>query len=330
MPPPPSPASSAYARRASISATRRSSRASPRSTGRRACRSSRAARWSKRCRLAASSGSMAATTRIAASHSPAWPPTGPRSRHLCRSISCSACSPPRTRRASCGRWRVMRGAPAPYRFPRATAPIRPRRPAPGRPTSASIACPQTISARRWRTCWPPSPRRCAFSSVDRSTSPARCLPATAEALRDRCIDPAHQLLLGLGADLGGGDLAVLEQQQGGDRADAVARRRHRVLVDIDLHHLELAAHVLGDLLERGADHAAGAAPFGPEVDEDGRIGFQDFLLEGSVGRFDGHGTLPKTDRAGRWTGAALAQKLGTSAPRVKVCPGIAGRKALIY
>ena len=112
-------------------------------------------------------------------------------------------------------------------------------------------------------------------------------------LDDRGVDPAHQLLLGLGADLGGGDLAVLEQQQGGDRADVVARRRRRVLVDVDLHHLELAIHLLGDVLQRGADHAARAAPLGPEVDQDGRVGLQDFLLEGGIGRFDGHMGSPK-------------------------------------
>ena len=26
---------------------------------------------------------------------------------------------------------------------------------------ARLRCPQTTSARRWKTCWPPSPRRCA-------------------------------------------------------------------------------------------------------------------------------------------------------------------------
>src|SRR6185437_10589460 len=113
------------------------------------------------------------------------------------------------------------------------------------------------SARRWRTCWPPSPRRCAYSSVDRFTSRAPCWPATAsDVSSDRGVDPAHQLLLRLGADLGGGDLAVLEQQQGRDRAHAIARRRHRVLVDIDLHDLELAIHLLGDVLERRPDHLA--------------------------------------------------------------------------
>ena len=32
----------------------------------------------------------------------------------------------------------------------------------GRRGRARLPCRQTTSARRWRTCWPPSPRRCAF------------------------------------------------------------------------------------------------------------------------------------------------------------------------
>ena len=56
-----------------------------RSTGRRACRSSRAGRWSTPCRRPASCGSTAATTRIAASCWRARPPNGPRSRPPCRS-----------------------------------------------------------------------------------------------------------------------------------------------------------------------------------------------------------------------------------------------------
>ena len=79
-----------------------------------------------------------------------------------------------------GRWRGTPVVRAPCRS-RATPPTRRRNPAHARPRSAWIACPQTISARRWKTCWPPSPRRCAFSSVDRSTSRAPCWPATVSA-----------------------------------------------------------------------------------------------------------------------------------------------------
>ena len=41
----------------------------------------------------------------------------------------------------------------------------------------------------------------------------------------------------------------------------------------------------GDLLEHGADDAARAAPGGPEVDEDGRVGLDDLGLEVAVGDF---------------------------------------------
>jgi dihydrofolate synthase/folylpolyglutamate synthase len=60
-------------------------------SGRPACRSSRAARWSRRFRRAASCGSTADTTRIAAWRSPAWPATGRKSPRRCRFISCSGC-----------------------------------------------------------------------------------------------------------------------------------------------------------------------------------------------------------------------------------------------
>src|SRR5882672_6458604 len=84
-------------------------------------------------------------------------------------------------------------------------------------------------------------------------------------------DPLLQLLLGRGADLARGKLAVLEQHQGRNRHDAVFLRRLRALVDIELEDLDLAAERAGDLLERRRDHFAGPAPLGPEIDHD-RLG----------------------------------------------------------
>ena len=101
-------------------------------------------------------------------------------------------------------------------------------------------------------------------------------------MRERCRDASRSHTdavvihcssfgLGRGADLARGELAVLEQHQRRDRHDAVLRRRRRVLVDVELDDLDLAAERAGDLLERRRDHAAGAAPFGPEIDHD-RLG----------------------------------------------------------
>src|SRR6201982_322926 len=99
-----------------------------------------------------------------------------------------------------------------------------------------------------------------------------------------------QLLLRGGAELARGPLAALEDHQGGDRHHAVFRRRLRALVDIELHDLDLLAHRAGDLVERGSDHAAGAAPFGPEVDHDRALCLEHFGFEIGVRNLaNGHG-----------------------------------------
>src|SRR5712671_344831 len=104
-------------------------------------------------------------------------------------------------------------------------------------------------------------------------------------------DPLLELLLRRGADLARGHLAVLEDHQGRDRHDAVFRRHARVLVDVELHNLDLVAHGAGDFLERRRDHAARAAPLGPEVDNDRAGRLEHLGLEVRVGHFaNGHGS----------------------------------------
>src|SRR5882757_5232925 len=96
---------------------------------------------------------------------------------------------------------------------------------------------------------------------------------------DRGGDPLLQLLLRRGADLARGHLAALEDHQGRDRHHAVFRGRLRALVDVQLHDLDLVAHHAGNLVERGRDHAAGAAPLGPEIDHDRTGRVEHFGLE---------------------------------------------------
>src|SRR5246127_2728415 len=111
-----------------------------------------------------------------------------------------------------------------------------------------------------------------------------------DARSDRSRDPLLQLGLRRGADLARGHLAALEDHQGRDRHHAILRRRLRALVDVELHDLDLLAHRAGDLIERGSDHAAGAAPFGPEVDHDGPLCVEHFGFEIGVRNLaNGHG-----------------------------------------
>jgi hypothetical protein len=84
------------------------------------------------------------------------------------------------------------------------------------------------------------------------------------------------------SDLLGLDCAVLEENQRGDAADAELGRRLGVLVDIQFGHLDLVAVFSGNLVQDGGDHLAGAAPFGPEIQQHGLLGLQDVLGERGI------------------------------------------------
>src|SRR5262245_4117707 len=104
-------------------------------------------------------------------------------------------------------------------------------------------------------------------------------------------DPLMQFLLRCGSDLASGFLAVFEQHQGWNRHDAVLPGCFWVLVDIELDDLHLVAELPGNFFERWPDHAAGSAPFCPEI-HDHRFGrFQNIRFETRVRHFaDGHGS----------------------------------------
>ena len=100
---------------------------------------------------------------------------------------------------------------------------------------------------------------------------------------DRALDPVLELLLlHQRADALSGHLAVLEDHQGRHRLDAILLGGVRVLIDVELHHLHLALHLGGHLLERRRHGLAGAAPLGVEIHEH-RLGrLQHLLIEGGI------------------------------------------------
>src|SRR5208283_2557328 len=64
-----------------------------------------------------------------------------------------------------------------------------------------------------------------------------------------------------------------------------------ILVDVELDDLDLLPELRGDFVEQRRDDAAGTAPFGPEIDEDGRFGLQYVFIEARVGHIiAGHGS----------------------------------------
>src|SRR3954463_11803064 len=139
-------------------------------------------------------------------------------------------------------------------------------------------------------------RDSSYAGTVPSTQNGRLSPAVSKnnfvrGGSDRGGDPLLQLRLRCRADLAGGHLAALEDHQGRDRHHAVFRRGLRALVDVELHDLDLVAHRAGDLVECGCDHAAGAAPFRPEIDDDRAVCLEHFGFEIGVRNLtNGHGS----------------------------------------
>src|SRR6185436_18682374 len=67
----------------------------------------------------------------------------------------------------------------------------------------------------------------------------------------------HDGGFGAGADPAADLLASLEEDEGGHREDAERRGRVLGLVDVALHHLDLALHLAGDLVDDGGEDLAG-------------------------------------------------------------------------
>ena len=91
------------------------------------------------------------------------------------------------------------------------------------------------------------------------------------------------LRLGDGADDTVDQLAALEEEQRRDIADAELHRDIRALIDIAFDNVYLALIFLGHLVDDGRDHAAGAAPGGPEVYDDRHLRLLDEFAEIGIG-----------------------------------------------
>src|SRR3954452_495299 len=131
---------------------------------------------------------------------------------------------------------------------------------------------------------------------------------------ERRLELGLEALLRVGADDLLGDLAVAEEDHRRDREDLVLRGGLLVLVDVELDDAQVLA-LARDLLEDRADHAAGAAPGRPEVDEDGRLGLDDLRLEARVGdvvESAGHlwcRSFKGREHAGRWPATITIQSV---------------------
>jgi hypothetical protein len=76
-----------------------------------------------------------------------------------------------------------------------------------------------------------------------------------------------------------GNLALAENQQCGDRADAVFGGKALVIVNVHFADADAAVVLVGQFIKDRRDHFAGTAPFRPEINQDGDRRLQNFRGE---------------------------------------------------
>ena len=96
-------------------------------------------------------------------------------------------------------------------------------------------------------------------------------------------------------DLGGFNVAVLEQHQRRNTAYAVLGRGFLVFINVQLGNSQLAFVSLCDLVQNRRDHFARATPFSPVVDQYSAFSLENIGLKASVGdvfnKIAAHGSL---------------------------------------
>ena len=108
------------------------------------------------------------------------------------------------------------------------------------------------------------------------------------------VNKRGQLGFGQGADFGRLDIAVFEQHQGGNAANAVFRRRGLIAVDIKFGYPETPVVFPGDFFQHWSNRLAWSAPLCPVVHQYRQGGLQYFSFKSVISdvmNMLAHGTL---------------------------------------
>jgi hypothetical protein len=106
----------------------------------------------------------------------------------------------------------------------------------------------------------------------------------AASARDRtlncdAIETGFEIALAAQADNLIRDLAFIEEQQRGDRANAVFSGQALLFVDIDLANSDTVFVFVGQFSQDGSEHFARSAPLSPEIHEHGNERIKNFRLK---------------------------------------------------
>jgi hypothetical protein len=163
-----------------------------------------------------------------------------------------------------------------------------------------------------------TPRRCRRGAL---TGHACSVSVPVEGI----VDPGPQGGQGCGAGLPGGHLPAAQHQQGRDGLGVEPLRDPGRGVHVHLDQLHPASQVAGELLERGADHAARPAPGRPQVHDDRDLGgVCDLAERGIVGVGDPRQRLMALAAAGGpgRRGRHAVRLAAVPAPDQSACHGL--------
>ena len=93
------------------------------------------------------------------------------------------------------------------------------------------------------------------------------------------VEAGLQITFALGPDHLFGDLTVLDDEQGWNRADTKLSGESLMLVNVDLADFDFALKFRGEFVQHGRNHFARSTPFGPEIHEHGRGGLECFSIK---------------------------------------------------
>jgi hypothetical protein len=107
----------------------------------------------------------------------------------------------------------------------------------------------------------------------------RAAIARARALNRDAIETGFEIALAAQADDLVSHLAFIEEQQRGDRANAVFGGQTLLFVDINLPNFDPGFVFVGEFAQDRKEHFARSAPLSPEIHEHGNERIQDFGLK---------------------------------------------------
>jgi hypothetical protein len=107
-------------------------------------------------------------------------------------------------------------------------------------------------------------------------------PESEEGLSDQLFEHINDRGLGNHAYVLRGDFAFMKHHESGNALNIVLICAPGTFIHIQFGYLDATPVFLSNLLYQWSEHAAGNAPFGPEINQDRNLGLENFTVKNLV------------------------------------------------